>query len=167
MAAKSRRRKRLFADHHVQGALIVRVVLYWLTCLLAIMLVMLAKDLISGPKQPWNARFTALWTSCGPVAIASLMLLPVVIVDILRVSHRFIGPLFRLRRSMHELAQGMPVAMVRFRKGDFWQEMASDFNTIAARTEQVCDDPAHADRAYDLTGELQSQGSGPFFGESG
>ncbi len=38
---------------------------------------------------------------------------------------------------MHDLAQGKPVAAVRFRHGDFWQEFADDFNTVAARTKEA------------------------------
>ena len=69
--------------------------------------------------------------------MASLVLLPAVIFDLLRLSNRFAGPMFRLRRSMHDLAQGRPVAAVRFRHADFWQEFADDFNTIAARAEEA------------------------------
>ena len=41
MTAKPWLRKRFLVDYRVQGALIVRVVLYWLTCLLAISLLLL------------------------------------------------------------------------------------------------------------------------------
>ena len=68
--------------------------------------------------------------------MASLLLLPGVIFDLVRLSNRFAGPMFRLRRSMHDLAQGKPVDAVHFRHGDFWQEFADDFNTIAAGQEQ-------------------------------
>ena len=137
MAAKRRLRKRFFVDYRVQGALVVRVVLYWLTCLLTVMLLLFGWRMATGPIRPLNSQLRELWTLFKPVAVASLLLLPVVIFDLLRVSNRFAGPMFRLRKSLRELAQGKPVAAVQFRQGDFWQELADDFNTVAAKTEQA------------------------------
>ncbi len=139
MAVKYELRKRLFIDYRVQGALAVRVVLYWLMCLLAITLVLLGWGMVTGPIRPINAHLTELWALYGSAAVASLLLLPAVIFDLLRLSNRFAGPMFRLRRSMHDLAQGKPVAAVRFRQSDFWREFADDFNTVAARAEEAKD----------------------------
>lgn len=139
MAAKHGLRKRLFVDYRVQGALIVRVGLYWLMCLLTITLLLLGWGMIAGPVRPLNARLSELWALHGSAAVASLLLLPAVIFDLLRLSNRFAGPMFRLRRSMHDLAQGKPVAAVRFRQGDFWREFADDFNKVAARAEEAKD----------------------------
>jgi hypothetical protein len=108
-------------------------------CLLTMMLLLLGWGIITGPIRPLNAHLTALWTLYGPAAIASLLLLPLVTFDLLRLSNRFAGPMFRLRRSLHDLAQGRPVAEVRFRHGDFWQEFADDFNTVAARAQEAED----------------------------
>ena len=145
MAAKTWFRKRFFVDYRVQGALIVRVVLYWLMCLLTIMLVLLSWGMIAGPARPLNAHLTELWTLHGPAAVASLLVLPAVIFDLLRVSNRFAGPMFRLRRSLHDLAQDKPVLAVRFRQGDFWQEFAEDFNTVAALAKRAKISPADSD----------------------
>ena len=118
MAAKYELRKRFFVDYRVQGALVVRVVLYWLTCLLTITLLLLGWGMVTGPVRPLNAHLTELWALYGSAAVASLLLLPAVIFDLLRLSNRFAGPMFRLRRSMYDLAQGKPVAAVRFRQSD-------------------------------------------------
>ncbi len=134
-------RKRFLVDYRVQGALIVRVVLYWLTCLLTMMFLLLGWRMIAEPARPLSAHLTDVWVLYGPVAVTSLLLLPGVIYDLLRLSNRFAGPMFRLRRSMHDLAQGKPVAAVRFRHSDFWQEFADDFNTVAARAEEAKSSP--------------------------
>jgi|SRR5208282_4010717 len=135
MPAKRSLRSRFYVDFRVQGALVVRVVLYWLTCLLAMMLLLFAWGLITVPNRPLNAHVNDLWTLFGPAAVASLALLPAVIFDLVRLSNRFAGPMFRLRRSMHDLAQGRPVAALRFRHHDFWREFADDFNTVAQKVE--------------------------------
>ena len=54
--AKQWLRKQFYIDIRVQGALIVRVVLYWLTCLVAMMLLLFAWGLITVPNRPMNAH---------------------------------------------------------------------------------------------------------------
>ena len=38
---------------------------------------------------------------------------------------------------MRELANGEDVKPIRFRSGDFWQDLAKDFNTVARRAGSV------------------------------
>jgi hypothetical protein len=137
MFSKRCLRRRLLVDYRVQGALIVRVVLYWLLCLGTMALVLLAWSMISVANRPLNARLAELWEQYGLAAVASLLLLPVVVLDLLQLSNRFVGPIFRLRRSMHNLAQGAAVEAIHFRQGDFWQEFADDFNVVAEKVEHA------------------------------
>jgi hypothetical protein len=133
----TRVRKHLFVDPKVQGALIVRVVLYWAVCLIGITLMLLAWQTITGPPELLYSRLRELWFSYGPALIASLILLPLVIVDIVRMSNRFVGPLVRLRRSMRELARGEQVRAIAFRDGDFWLDFADEFNALRDRMEAL------------------------------
>jgi hypothetical protein len=126
-------RKRLFVDPKVQGALVARVVLYWFCCLLTITLMLLCWRIVTGPARPFYMHFDDMWFFYGPAAIASLVLLPLVVIDIVRLSNRFAGPLLRLRRSMQALAQGHEVKPLEFRSSDFWHEFAREFNAIAAQ----------------------------------
>ena len=45
--------------------------------------------------------------------------------------------MIRLRRALHDLANGREVAPIHFRKRDFWQEMANDFNRIAKQIQST------------------------------
>jgi methyl-accepting chemotaxis protein len=130
-------RKRLFVDPKVQGALIARVVLYWVACLITIALMLLCWDIITGPTRLFYMHFDDMWFYYGPPAIASCLLLPLVIVDIIRLSNRFVGPLLRLRRSMRALARGENVEPIEFRGGDFWHDLADEFNAVRARIRQL------------------------------
>ena len=62
--------------------------------------------------------------------LASLAVLPIMLLDILRLSHRWVGPLFRLRASLHQLSLGEPIQPIRFRDGDYWQDLARDVNVV-------------------------------------
>lgn len=130
-------RKQLFIDPKVQGALVLRVALYWVVCLMTITLMLLCWRILTGPARMFYTHFGEMWFHFGPALIASFLLLPLVIVDIVRLSNRFAGPLIRLRRSMRALAQGEDVRPIHFREGDFWREFADEFNAVLARVEQL------------------------------
>jgi hypothetical protein len=133
-------RKHLFVDRKVQGALIARVVMYWVACLITIFLMLLCWDIVAGPTRMFYMHFDHIWFFYGPAAIASLLLLPLVIVDIVRVSNRFVGPLLRLRRSIRALARGEHVEPIEFRGNDFWYDFADEFNELRARMMQLSDE---------------------------
>jgi len=128
-------RKQLFVDPKVQGTLVGRVVLYWLICIITIALMLLCWQIVTGPARMFYTHFNDLWFFYGSAMVASLLLLPLVVVDVIRVSNRFAGPLVRLRRSMQALARGEQVDPLEFRDGDFWQDFAEEFNALAARVQ--------------------------------
>jgi len=130
MATEKRNRKQLFVDPKVQGALILRVVLYWVVCVVTITLMLLCWRIVTGPARPFYTHFDDMWFHFGPALVASFLLLPLVVYDIVQMSNRFCGPLFRLRRSVRALARGEHVAPISFRDGDFWPEFAQEFNTL-------------------------------------
>ena len=132
MSNKKAMRKHLFVDPKVQGALVTRVVLYWGICLITVTLMLLCWRIVTGPARMFYTHFNDMWFFYGPALVASVLLLPLVIVDIIRLSNRFAGPMLRLRRSMRELTRGEHVEPVEFRDGDYWQEFADEFNALAA-----------------------------------
>lgn len=133
MSSQKRLRKNLFVDPKIQGALVLRVAFYWFICLLTITLMLLCWRIITGPARLFYTHFDDMWFHYGPPLVASLVLLPLVAVDLIRLSNRFVGPLLRLRRSMRALARGEEVKPIRFRDSDFWQEFADEFNAILDR----------------------------------
>lgn len=130
-------RQRLFVDPEVQAALLLRVVTYWVLCLAAVALMLLCWRVIAGPPRPVFAHLEELWFRFGPPFFASLVVLPLILMDIIRLSNRFSGPLIRLRRSMRALARGESVNPLRFRQGDFWKDFADEFNAVAERVEEL------------------------------
>ncbi len=66
-------------------------------------------------------------------AIVCLSLLPWFVHDSLKLSNRFAGPITRLSTAIRLLRDSSDVAPVKFRKGDFWCEVASEFNELQTR----------------------------------
>ena len=128
------KRSRLFIDPPIQGMLLLRVAIYWAVCVLTQVLVILFVSIGAAMSEAPNA-FTVpalqLRWLLQLVVFASALVLPVILFDVLRLSHRWVGPVFRLRTSLQALSRGESVAPISFRAGDFWQEMAGDFNVVA------------------------------------
>lgn len=135
MSANKFVRKQIFVDPKVQGALVFRIIAYWTVCVVTISIMLLCWRMLTGPARMPLSHFDDMWFQLGPALIASIILLPLVIYDIVKISHRFTGPLLRLRRSMRALAAGEQVKPIHFRQGDFWQDLAEDFNAVAARAQ--------------------------------
>lgn len=129
-------RKRLFVDPRVQGALVLHVVLYWFVWVVTISLMLLCWQIVTGPARMFYTHLDDMWFHYGPALIASFLLLPMVIVDIVRLSNRFAGPMLRLRRSMRQLVRGEHVEPIQFRDADFWREFADEFNAMVAKVQQ-------------------------------
>jgi hypothetical protein len=129
-------RKRLFVDPKVQGALVGHVVLYWVIWAVTISLMLLCWQIVTGPARLFYTHLDDMWFHYGPALVASFLLLPLVIIDIVRLSNRFTGPMLRLRRCMRQLARGEAVEPIHFRDGDFWQEFAQEFNEVLAKVQQ-------------------------------
>jgi hypothetical protein len=125
----------VFVDPKVQGALVTRAASYWLLCLVTVGLMLLCWRIAAGPSDLFFSQFRQVLVFYGPAAIASLFLLPLVVLDVIRLSNRFSGPMVRLRRAMRALARGEHVQPIEFREADFWQEFAAEFNTLAARVQ--------------------------------
>ena len=137
-----RKRRRIYVDKRVQGALARRVVLYWGICLWGTFCVLAGFPIAvsacfafdNGPTMG-QLVFNA-WLKFWPLLVASLFILPFVTWDVLRVSHRFAGPMVRLRHGMRDLAAGQEVSTMKFRDGDFWTEFADEFNRLAESVQQ-------------------------------
>ena len=68
------------------------------------------------------------------VALAvSLVVLPVILYDLARMSNRFAGPMLCLRRGMEQVVAGERVEAIHFRDDDYWQEFADAFNVLNER----------------------------------
>jgi hypothetical protein len=134
--AKNPRRK-LFVDWQVQGALLLRTVMYWIFALLTVtLMLMIWRILNGGLTSGGSGLLVEMWHHYAPVFVSTFLLLPIVVIDTVRLSNRFAGPMVRLRRGLRQLAQGETVQPIHFREQDFWREVAADFNTVAAELQQ-------------------------------
>ena len=127
------RRTKHFIDSNVQGALARRILLHWLAFLGVAFLVSFILQVLTNPFQPLATHARDLWWTHGPFLLVTVFLLPVFVVDSIKLSHRFAGPIFALRRAIREVAAGSTPRKIKFRRRDFWQDLAGDYNAMLAR----------------------------------
>ena len=125
-------RTKQFIDRPIQGALIVRAVLFWACTLLTQVLLMVVFALLFSAPNDFYANLANLTWNLKLLAYGSLLVLPLILYDLVKLSHRWVGPVYRLRTALQALGRGDFVAPIRFREGDYWQELAGDFNVISA-----------------------------------
>ena len=73
-----------------------------------------------------------------------LSLAPMFIYDTVKLSNRFAGPVLRIRRAARQLADGEIPKKSKLRDGDFWKDLASDFNGVIDRVETLTEKEAAA-----------------------
>jgi hypothetical protein len=134
------RRTKKFIDANVQGSLARRIIFHWLLFLLVASLAAFILQVLSNPFRPLPDHMNDIWWTHGPFFLVMAFLLPVFILDSIKLSHRFAGPIYSLRRAIRDIAQGKPARRLKFRRHDFWHDVAEDYNAMLRRLELLSDD---------------------------
>lgn len=128
------KRRKLLVEHQVQGALGFRIAGHWLVFLIATISVTTALRVIGNMDHVSNLEIAALALREQAVSIVVVLaLLPWFIHDALKLSNRFAGPIVRLRSALRQLSGDESVAPIKFREGDFWAEVAGEYNQLRTR----------------------------------
>jgi hypothetical protein len=131
-------RSRILVDPQVQWSIAGRILCHWglfLVCLVSISA--MVRIMGSAGQQPFADTWRTAAIAQVPILGVMLLLLPVFLRDTLKMSNRFAGPMFRLRTALRSMAENKTVTSINFRSGDFWQEAATDFNTVLDRLEAL------------------------------
>jgi hypothetical protein len=123
-------RNQLLIDESVQGALLRRTALYCGCSAVYFITILIFTESITTPDQTilqsllHNLNEIVYW------APGLMLMSPIVLYDLLRVTNRFAGPVFRLQREMQRLIDCESTSPLTFRERDYWMEMAVAFNKI-------------------------------------
>ena len=135
--SKENRRSKVLVATEIQGRLAIRCVFYWFLGMSAIFLFVALSKLFFGESQSVGAVFVEIWQQNAVAVLASAVLLPLVVWDIVRFSHRVVGPLQRLEERLEKFADGEVGRPVRFRDSDFWHSLAEQYNRAIVNRGQV------------------------------
>lgn len=117
--------RRQWINHQpVQGALLRHTLLTWFTALAVWALVGSAWDWLWAGQSSWWGRAFAV------TLISAAFGLPLILLRLIRLTNRFVGPVHRLKLSLRRLARRDAVQPIRFRQTDFGHELADAFNEL-------------------------------------
>lgn len=129
-------RKRLFIDKFVQGTLVRQLIIHWIAFVAATSLALAMLTWISNPLVSRNDLLAHVGRRLLPILIAAICIVPLFVRDAIAFTHRMVGPISRLRRELKSLADGNAANRIEFRPGDYWQEVATEFNEFSAYIEK-------------------------------
>lgn len=125
-------RQKVWVDSSVQGVLIGRIVLYWMSALLYVSLGSACFQYYQHPDWSLVKHAEALFMQFWPWLPSVFLCLPLVIFDIVRLSNLFVGPIYRLRQHLAELNDDPNCRALKFRDDDYWQDLAEPIHGLQA-----------------------------------
>lgn len=136
MSHPRKKRRTTIFDPEVQGSIIRKITMHWIIFFACNVLALLIwVRLFEQPDSSWEQTFSEAVRRFLPFFVVTFVLIPAFIWDTLKLTHRFAGPILRLREALVEAGKGRSVPPLRFRDDDFWQEMASNFNLMMEHRE--------------------------------
>ena len=128
-------RKQNFVDAQVQGALLKRICLHWAVFFVVSAFSVIVLQTLLG--DPGRSIFERLQLETGEFVIIGIVMISMFsafMLDTIRFSNCFVGPIVLLKSHMRQLSEGK-VQHCQFRNDDFWTDMADEFNGTEAFVE--------------------------------
>ena len=133
MSVPNNRRRRKFVDTNVQGAVLKQAVYYWLWGSATFALILFVYRIVPSTIAGNGSLLHHAWYYLAPIAFASGILLPLVILRAIHFSHTVVGPMLRIRRCLIQLADGEPAPAIELRENDHWSDIAEAVNAISQK----------------------------------
>lgn len=125
-------RQKVWVDRSVQGVLVGRVILYWVCALLYVGLGSACFQYNQNPDWTLAKHAQVLFVQMWPWLPTVIILLPLAIYDVVRLSNLFAGPVCRLRKHFAALREDSACAPLVFREEDYWRDLAAPINDMQA-----------------------------------
>ncbi len=136
-------RHALYVCPKFQGRVLLQVSFYWLAyhfLLWNLLFIVRYVEVQSeaggqGLQRPLIDLYAEFARGHMLIVWCALGVLPLVLWDVLKLTHRIAGPLSRFRATLQALTAGRHVPFVRIRKDDLLHEFEQDFNAYLAQLE--------------------------------
>jgi len=133
---KSKQKRKLFlVNKQIQIGLAMRFIAYWAAIWLLVFIFPIFTQLFFESVTFSQIARQLIFEYWFPMTV-SLLVIPAVIWDSIRFSHRFTGPILRIERGLNELRDGVRMEPIRLRKGDYCEELGQSVNELAMRIQQ-------------------------------
>lgn len=130
-------RRRLMVNWSIQGPLILRLLTHLVTQWAAMATLIMICWIYQGKAVTPDAGPTSnFWYRFLPLAASAVALLPYTILDLLRISHRIAGPLYRFEMIMKEFEESGTLPPADIRENDLLRDYCARFNTFVDAVHQ-------------------------------
>jgi hypothetical protein len=140
-------RQQVWIDRNVQGALIGRVVLYWLAGMLYVSLGSACFQYYQHSDWSLSKHIQALFSQFWPWLPSAILCLPLILFDVVRLSNLFVGPIYRLRMHLAELNVDPQCRPLKFRDDDYWQDLVEPIHALQAELQLLRAEVGHLRQA--------------------
>lgn len=147
------KRTKFFVNREIQGRILMRLIKYWVLYNLAIWhgLVLIdfqrfgiAGMLNGGPRVSPVEFYCEFAANHSLLLVLSAAMFPVILWDMVKLTHQVAGPLVRFRNTLHKMTAGEPVKKVELRKGDLLIEFQEAFNEFLESGHLIVNPPQGA-----------------------
>lgn len=133
-------RKRLFVNREIQGRLLARTALYWVLYHAVLWMAMFfyryaehrGAMMAGAEPRSFADLYGQFVHEHHSMWFCAFAILPIVLWDLLKFSHRVVGPLVRFQRTLESLTAGETIQEVRLRRGDLLFDLQKTFNQYLA-----------------------------------
>lgn len=127
---QTRERSRFFVDRRLQGGIVLRILLHWLAFIVVGTGLAAALRWMTHPTLPLAEQLGDMSAAFGPYLVALIALIPIFVLDTIKLTNRFAGPFVRFQRHIRALRNDDSPGPIRFRDGDCWRETEDDLNAL-------------------------------------
>ena len=144
MAAKDSRRKKEFVNKKIQGKLLVRLAVYWIVYHVMLWHAMFlyrfmhyrGELLAGGRSLSFSQLYSQFVETHFSLIVCAVLVFPVILWDMLKLTHKVAGPLVRFQHALRQLGRGEYVERISLRKGDLLTDYQDAFNEFLDQTQQ-------------------------------
>jgi signal transduction histidine kinase len=131
------KRTRKFIDPEVQTAIIKRILTYWFSGIMFILMPLTLTSTLMRPDIHIVSHFFNVVTHYWPILLMMFLLLPLAVYDVNRFSNRFVGPIYRVRKELEKFEESGKLETIKFRENDYWQDLATQLNSLSSRINEL------------------------------
>jgi hypothetical protein len=128
------KRRRVWINPSFQGRLVWRVFLYCLGYAFTFTHLAFLYEVLSNLPEALSRGMVSLYVEYMghqlPLFLASAFILPALLYDLVKFSHRLAGPLYRCRKVMEAMTAGKPVTEFKARKDDLLRDHVIALNAL-------------------------------------
>ncbi|WP_417850798.1 hypothetical protein [Thalassoglobus sp.] len=133
---KKEQRSKFYINKRIQGKILWRCAIFWVVYHFLMIHTLMAFEFMmyqiaifnGGPVISFTDFYSGFLSKYLPLMLTAAAIFPILARDLIKMSHRIVGPLVPFQNAVKKLKNGELVEEVELRDGDLLIEFQNDFN---------------------------------------